>query len=192
MSEALAGLSLSEKVYLVCAIVGGALFIIRIILQFIGADHGGVDVQGDVDFSGDIHADSDLGFTILSFQGITAFLMMFGLVGLFAQTGLKAGALLSIPAATAAGLAAAWLQAKLLQVMLQLQSSGTIDIKNAVGQDGTVYLTIPAGGSGKVHVTVQNRLQEFEAVSQDGQEIKTGEKIRVVFLKGDSLVVEKS
>jgi membrane-bound ClpP family serine protease len=76
--------------------------------------------------------------------------------------------------------------------MKNLQSSGTIDVQNAVGQEGTVYLTIPADGTGKAQVTVQDRLKVYEAVSEYGEEIPSGERIKVVkVVSGNILVVEK-
>ncbi|OQA23767.1 MAG: hypothetical protein BWY59_02539 [Verrucomicrobia bacterium ADurb.Bin345] len=74
--------------------------------------------------------------------------------------------------------------------MKKLQSGGgTLNLQNAVGREGTVYLTIPANGAGKVSVVVQNRLGEFEATSESGEELKTGTSIRVVGVTGDKVLV---
>jgi hypothetical protein len=76
--------------------------------------------------------------------------------------------------------------------MGKLQSSGTIDIKNAIGQQGTVYLTIPATGSGQVSVAVQGSLKIFDAVSEGNKKIPTGEKIKVInVIDNKTLVVTK-
>ncbi len=193
------GLNWLEGIFLMCALVGGVLFIFRLVVMVLGFDHhgdidfhGDVDVSGDVDVHGDVHSDSDVGFKLLTFQGITAFLMMFGVVGLFLDMGLRINAIISIMGASGAGMGMTYLQARLMQAMLKLQSSGTLNVKNAIGAEGTVYLTIPANGVGKVQVSVQDRLVEFEAVTDDKSEIKTGEQIRVVFMKGDVLVVERA
>lgn len=193
MDEFFIGWTGLEKFFLLCAIFGGVVFIFKLALQFIGADtdlDGGVDM-GHVDTGHLDHADSDLSFKILSLQGLTAFFMMFGLTGLTIARGFGLGALIASVGATAVGLGTAWVIAKLMTMMIGMQSSGTLDVKNAVGQEGTVYLTIPADGIGKVQIDIQNRLQEFEAVSNDNTEIKTGKQIKVVFLRSDILVVEK-
>ena len=71
-----------EIFYLVCAIIGGILFLIRVILFFTGgSSRGKHDINADGDLDNDLgHA--NVGMRLVSPQGITAFFMMFGLVGL--------------------------------------------------------------------------------------------------------------
>jgi hypothetical protein len=55
-----------------------------------------------------------------------------------------------------------------------------------------VYLTIPAGETGKVSIVLQGALKEFNAVAADKQLIKTGERVQVVGLTaGEVLIVER-
>ncbi len=183
-----------EIFFLVCAVTGGSLFLIKLILQLAGGDHGFDHGDGDIghgDASTDSHADSDASFKVFSLHGITSFFMMFGLVGFAFYRESHVGAIPSIAGAFAAGSATVWVIAKLFSAMYGLQSSGTLDITSAVGSEGTVYLTIPANGAGAVMVGVKNRTREFNAVAQDKQEIKSGERIRVVWVNGNILVVEK-
>ena len=80
----------------------------------------------------------------------------------------------------------------IFKAMGRLQSDGTMQIHNAIGQNGSVYLTIPAKGSGQVRVAVQGSLKILNAVSKDGKKIATGENIQVVDISGsDTLIVEK-
>jgi cytochrome bd-type quinol oxidase subunit 2 len=204
MPEFYSQLSGIEKMYLVCAVFGGILFVVRLILQFVGGDSGGdsdvgaaADV-GDVDVDGgfeDAGADVDdayLSFKILSFQGLTAFFMMFGLVGLAMKRQTDQSAASSLVAATAAGLGTVWLIGLIFRKAATLQASGNINLRNAVGQEGEVYLTIPANGTGKAKVTIQERLRIYEAISKDKVEIATGQRVRVVEVTPqDVLVVEK-
>lgn len=189
MFSNLAGL---EIFFLFCAAIGGIFVLLRLIMQFLGV-HADADPTADAPVDVDVHhSDSDIGFKFLSLHGLTAFFMMFGLVGfaLFRQSNM--GHLISIVGALAAGFASVWVIGKLFALVGKLQSSGTIPLKNAIGCEGTVYLTIPAGGYGKVTITVNNRLREFDATSRDKAELKTGASIRVVATSGDRLVVEKS
>jgi membrane protein implicated in regulation of membrane protease activity len=203
-----------ELLFACCAVFGTTLFIIRLVLMFIGmggegadsadaehTDAGGMDAGGmgaghadaggmDADHGGSFH-DSDLSFKALSLQGITAFFMMFGLVGWAVLRQGDYAAWIPILCGAAAGLATVWVMKKIFQFAGSLQSSGTMNLANAVGQEGTVYLTIRPGKSGKVQVTFQDRLSVLEAVAEGSEEIKTGQSIRVVRVSAGKLVVEK-
>lgn len=102
------------------------------------------------------------------------------------------GIVFALPAAVVAGVVTVYIIAKLFSFLVRMQSSGTIETSAAEGAEGEVYLTIPAEGTGKVMVTVKNRLREYEAISMNNVEIKTGERIRVLWVKGSVLVVEKA
>lgn len=185
----LAGL---EIFFLFCAAVGGVFVLLRLVMQFMGVDHDTdptVEAAVDVDAQ---HVDSDIGFKFLSLHGLTAFFMMFGLVGfaLFRQSNM--GHLISIVGAMAAGFASVWVIGKLFAAVGRLQSSGTVPLKNAVGCEGSVYLSIPPGGIGRVMITVNNRLREFDATTKEAAGLKTGSPVRVAAISGDKLVVEKS
>ena len=66
------------------------------------------------------------------------------------------------------------------------------DLKNAIGQEATVYLNIPAEGTGKVQVEVQERLMVLEAVSAEKTDLKTDDKVKVVgIVGGRTLSVKK-
>jgi len=191
--ETIEAMTWLEKIFLGCAAVGGGLFLVRMVLFFLGGDHGGGgDLDLDVDGAGGHGFDSDAAFKLLSLQGITAFLMMFGIVGLALLRENQLAEGWAVLGATLAGLGSAWLIARMFRAMGRLQSSGTLDLANAVGQEGTVYLRIPAGGTGKVSVTVQEHLQTLEAVAEGKAELVTGQRVRVTrVLGGTVLVVER-
>ena len=93
-----------KKFFLICAIVGGLFVLFRLIMQFIGLGHdGGSDLDaGGHDIDGH-HADSDIGFKILSLHGLTSFFMMFGLVGLALYRQSRMGVFISMAGAVVAG-----------------------------------------------------------------------------------------
>lgn len=208
-----------DHIFLACAILGGLLFVVRVALQLLGGhghdgdldhaelDHGDVD-DGDLDHAevddGDLdhgaqvhHGDAAEAFLagdikLLTLQGIMSFLVMFGLVGLALSRQSEFGAFFSLLGALVAGTAIMWVNAKLIMLAHRLQSSGTVSNTAAIGQEGTTYLTIPAGGVGKIQVSFKNRLREFEAKSHGGEAIKTGERVRVVAVEdGRVMVVER-
>lgn len=190
MAGAFTDLTSLEQFFLICAFLGGVMFLIRFVLQLVGG-HSDVDTEIDVGHADVIHTDSDVSFKLLTMQGLTAFFMMFGLVGFVLLRESRLSNTLAITGALIAGLASVWLIGKIFSSFKKLQASGTMDNTSAFGEEGTVYLTIHAGGTGKVQVSVKGRLREFDAVSNINEDIKTGSRIRVIDINGRTLVVEK-
>jgi membrane protein implicated in regulation of membrane protease activity len=190
-----------ELLFVICAAFGTILFIVRLVLMFLGgggeegaadADAGGLDGADGHEFGDHDFADSDLSFKALSLQGLTAFFMMFGLVGWAMVRQGSIPAAFSILGGMLAGFATVWMMKKIFQWAGTLQSSGTLDLQNAIGQEGHVYLTIHPGQIGKVQVVVQGRLSVLNAMAEDkNEEIKTGQRVWVVRISADTLVVEK-
>ncbi len=186
MSNDISGMNGVEIFFLICAVVGGFFVVLKLVLQMVGSD---ADIDSDID--GDIHVDSDVGFKLLSVYGLTSFLMMFGLIGLALYRQSHAGFLVSLVGGTAAGFAAFWVIGRLFSLVGRLKSSGTLDTASAVGSGGTVYLNIPADGTGRVTINFKGRMREFDAVSFDHSSLPTGTPITVVRVDATVLVVEK-
>lgn len=178
------------SLYKYCAIVGGVLVGIQFALQLLGmgGDH---DVDAD---HGDLHGESgteghgNLFFGILSFKALSAFAGVFGLVGLVVWDTRMSGAG-RVAAAAGSGVASMFLVAWVMRGLARLQASGTVNVRNAVGATGTVYLRIPGhgGGRGKVTVEVQGRSMEFPAVT-DGETLETGTAVTVEAVEGEDLM----
>ena len=124
--------------------------------------HWDGDLDGDLDGeAGDMPGQ---GLHILTVRGVVTFLTLFGWGALWlCQTGMPQW--LAVFLAVPIGLAGMIGVAVLLQQALRLQYDGTLDLRNAVGCTGLVYLTIPPNrsGPGKVSVTVQEQLRELDA-----------------------------
>jgi len=177
-----------DSLFVFSALVGGGAFVVRTVLMLLGVgdDHSfGGDHTGDVS-----HSDTDVGARLISIQGIAAFLMIFGLVGLALTREAAFGSQIAVAISLAAGLAAMWLVARVFSLMLGLQSSGTLDLEQAVGQEGIVYLTIRPSSGGQVQLNVQGRLGIFDAQVDGGGEIATGRAVRVVGVRANQLIVE--
>lgn len=188
MFEGLAG---SEKFFLFCAVLGGGVFILRSVMMFIGL--GGDDMSdAAVDIS-DADGAPSADFKMVSLHGITAFLMVFGLVGFLVLRN-NSGPTAMTLAATASlvtGLVTMIIIAKLFSASRKLQSDGTIHSKDAIGAEGSVYLEIRPGEIGKVQVSVHGALKVYDARANDREgKLKTGDPIRVVEA-ADVLIVEK-
>ena len=192
-------LSLLNTVYVSFIIIGGTLFIIRMILLILGGvgDFVG-DVVGDIadgDAAGDFDHAADLGdagLNLFTMHGITSFITMFGLVGLMINLSMESGELLSIIGGTLAGFFMMLIMAKMIQVLMQFQSSGNIDIHSAIGKEAEVYARILPQGTGQVQVVINESLRMYNSISDDPEEIKTGTRVKVVEVAGTStLKVER-
>ena len=189
-------LSPVQKVFLFCALAGGILFVLRMILMLVGlGDHDIHD--GDFDHGGfdhaDGHGDSDASFKLFSLQGLTGFFLMFGVVGLGLSRQFWVPDIIAAIGGTLAGLVTVWILGKMMVSMNKLQADGTVKLTSAIGGQGKVYLTIPSEGTGQVQLPIQGRLMIYDAVSANKEEIKTGAQVIVIDIAGGNvLVVEKA
>lgn len=178
-----------STIYLICAIAGGAFLVLRVILMMAGLDQGDApDTSIDLDHDFGDGSEAASGMNFLSLQSIAGFFTMFGLVGLGLLQA-RAAPGWSLVGAVAAGVFTAWVTGMIFLQMRRLQSEGNLVISNAIGQIGTVYLTIPEKGTGVVSVTVQGALRSFDAVSEHGQRIPTGSMVRVVSISAGKILV---
>ena len=192
MDEFLASLPALQKVYFISAIVGSTGFVVMTAMQFLGTD---LDLEGDAGGDGGLDASgtADVSFKLLSVHGLTAFSMIFGLAGLSLTREFGTTWFESLVGATLAGAATVGILKKLFGFFVGLKSSGTTNMNNAVHEQGTVYMQIPANGVGKVQLPVQGRLQTLDAVSADKVELMTGDRVQVVeIISGDTLKVRKA
>ena len=91
----------------------------------------------------------------------------------------------------AAGIAAAFFMAYLMNLVMRLQASGNIDFRNSVGAVAEVYLTVPPArtGEGKLNLKLQERFVEVAAVTDCAEGIPTGSTVRITDVASDDTVV---
>lgn len=182
-----------DTVFLVCAILGATLLACEIVAGMLGFGHDhDMDTGGDADADhGDGHGHGNSLFGMLTVRTVTAAVLFFGLGGLTARYyGLEETSAFGL--ALGAGALALYLVATAMRGLKGLKSDGTARIDRAVGTTGTVYLRVPGarGGSGKVHLMLQNRTVECLAVTA-GDELPTGRPIKVVaVVNSDTVEVE--
>jgi len=179
-----------QSLYVGAALLGGMLLLVQVIMSVFGlGGHGDVDADAH-DFGGDTDG-AAWGMGGLSFRTVVAFLTFFGIGG-WAAIDNGMGAWTSVGVAVISGTIAFWIIGLLLSQTHRLSSSGTVDIKNAIGAEARVYLTVPAErtDAGSVTVHVQGRSQQFKAVTR-GRELKTGALCKVIGVAAsDTLEVE--
>ena len=94
-----------------------------------------------------------------------------------------------------AGLIMMSVMAAIFYFFSKLTDSGTMNIQNAVGGVGEIYLTVRAkrGNIGKVSLMVQGSLRELEAITDDEEDLKNGMVINVKeVINGNLLLISKS
>ena len=177
-----------ETAFLVCAILGGTILIAQILLGLVGFGHD-VDVDTDADADAGDHGDGFLG--LLSVRAVSSAILFFGLGGRTAMYyGMEGPAALGI--ALLAGAGALYAVAMIMKSLAGLKADGTARVERAVGLAATVYLRIPGArtGQGKVHLMLQNRTVEYQAMTA-GSELPTGAQVKVVaVVNSDTVEVE--
>ena len=168
------------KIYIACAVAGGAVLVGQTGLNLLGLGDGG-DIDADMDVD-DMDVGGD-GLSFLSVRTLASFLTFFGLVG-WGGTASDWPGWVTILAAFAAGSSVMVFVAWVMRFFHRMASSGNLDPSLAIGKTARVYLRIPAqrSGKGKVTLELQGRSLEYEAVTA-GDELPTGSSCRIVALR---------
>ncbi len=138
-----------------------------------GAEPGVATHDGAQDASATVGA-----FKLFSVRSIVAFFTLFTWAGaLYLQEGSSVS--MALLYALLWGLAAALAVSAIFSMLQRLTETGNLRLIKAVGQEGTVYLNIPAGGTGEVRLMVGNVLSVQKARSADGRAIDAGSPVKV-------------
>lgn len=175
-----------STVFTVCAVFGSVIMVLQILMAVVGLDGDSeaiAEVGDDLEMGDeyvDTHQLSSQFFGILSFRSIVAALAFFGIGG---HIGIAGGfpTLITIGIASAMGVTAMVAVGWMMQMLYKLKSDGTVNINNAIGTRGVVYLTVPARnqGVGKVTVSIQNRTMEYAAITKGDSPIATGSRVEI-------------
>ena len=178
-----------QLIFASSVVLGGVLFLLWFSLIMIGG------IAADV-FDGVFGTDfdamgADASFKALTFQGIMAFMMFFGLGGLYVLESNSDQTSLAIVVGSLSGFASMYGTGKLFQLFVSLQSDGTIDMDDSIGSTGTIYLRIPEDGTGQIQVETAGALRTYNAKSEDGQPIATGDFAEVIGVVSSTLIVKR-
>ena len=179
---ALLALGYDAAVYLVMAVGGTLLFLIRLGFTYFGG--GGGDFDVDASF------DSDASFSFLSVLSILAFFMGAGWMGLACRLDWNLDRLPSSLIAAGFGFTMMLGASGLSYWARRLDQSIEYDVRTAVGRTGRVYLTIPEKGQGhgQVEVSVSGRKKIVRAVSA-GPRLEAFTDVRIVDARDDETLV---
>lgn len=189
-----------DIMYMIAATIGGTIMVCQFLLSVLGLGEHGSDVShgdmshgdvshGDVahDHSGaadddsSLHPNSTWLFGVLTFRTLVAGATFFGLAGKAALAA-EWSEPLSVVTAAAVGFGAMYAVYWLMRLISRTTSSGNERIKNAIGRPATVYVAIPSAnqGVGKIQLSMQNRIVEFQAVTSEDTQLRSGEAVEVV------------
>lgn len=206
-------LELAGQIMACAAIPMTVVMILQLILMIIGIEFGHSDSDFDADGTdagdaGDHEFDSDHDYDhdhdhdhdsggnhdavrFFTIRGIVAFFAIGGWAGLAALTA-NIPVIWSIWIALLSGVAAMILASLVIRFALRMQSSGNINLSNAMSLIADVYITIPPSRSniGKVTLILQERFVEVDAVTDSENAIKPKTRVEIVGIAGtDCLVV---
>lgn len=184
-----------ERFFATVAIPSTLILFLQTIMLVMSFGGDLADMDGDVDTSDGFDDDmddtiADGGLRLFTVRGFVAFFSVFGWSGIvFLKSEIPPT--LSVLFAVILGFLSMAFIAFSLAMFLKLQSNGTVDVENAIGVKGVVYLPIPSerGGVGKITALVSGRLTEFEAVTDEKETIKTQASVTVVAITGGNTLV---
>lgn len=179
-------LNQAKQVFYGIGIVAGVISLVLAVLAFLGMEH--TDSVDAVDVAGVDHG----GGGIFSIKPLTGFFLGFGWGGGIAlDAGLSLGVALIV--AVGSGGAIMAIIVAMFRAIYAMRSDGTVQIKQALGAVGTVYVTVPArkAGGGQVVVNFSGRQETLAALSGAEQPIASGEKVKIVsIIDGRTVLVE--
>ena len=170
------------SLYWVCLLVGGGVVVLQFGASILGLHH-------DAPHHTFGHGELSEGLQLFSVRSLSAGVAFFG-VGALAGRAFGLPSLVAPLVGLVVGAVAAVATAIAMRSMLRLESDRSFRIAETVGNSGEVYLGIPARreGTGKIHITLQGRLMELDAITPDDA-IATGAQVLVIDTIAPSTVI---
>ena len=189
------------QVYWVIALVTSLIFLIQMVLTFIGIS----DADTDVDFGGDADLGGDAGFSdgdtldtggamqLFTIRNFINFLLGLGWSGVCLYSVIPNTIVLSL-VSILVGVLFVYIFLIIYRQLRKLERNGAYHIDDCVGQTVDVYLTIPSNrsGMGKVQISFSGSVQELSALTDSDTPLRSGSKVRVTeVIDGTTVLVEK-
>ena len=160
-----------DFIFVVCALIGGGLLLITVLVD---------DILGAV-----FHFDVG-GVSLMPL--LLSFVSMFGVGGLFATQVLEVHGGQAALVGTAFGLAGMAIAYGIFSALRRAEAPEPFSTSDLVGNDAFVQVAIPAGHYGSVLVKAEGQTHEFSATANT--DIPVGTIARVTGVAGAGLIVE--
>ena len=164
----------ADLVFLVCALVGGGLLLITVLLDDI--------LGGLLDF-----LDFDVGGSSLM-PLLLAFVAMFGVGGLFGTQVLGLSSAMAAVVGVISGIGGSVLAWAMFRFLRNSVTESPFSQEDLIGRDAYVSVGIPATAWGTISMEVEGQTQEFRATSS--VDIARGEVVRITGVAGNGLIVD--
>lgn len=187
MKEFFSSMDATQQFYWYVAIGASVIFIIQIIMTFIGADS---DTGVDADFDGNLDS-ADAPFQLFSLRNLINFLLGFGWTGAVLYNAFESKFVVGI-VSFLVGSVFILLFFVIMRFIWKLSEDNTFKMEDTIGKTADVYMNIPASksGRGKIFVSVKGSSRELYAVTTAGEALKSGSLVKIIGIEGDILVVE--
>jgi membrane protein implicated in regulation of membrane protease activity len=160
-----------DFIFVVCALIGGGLLLITVLVD---------DILGAI-------FDFDVGGVSLM-PLLLSFVSMFGVGGIFASQVLEAHGAQAALWGVGFGLVGLGIAYTVFSALRRAEAPAPFSTKDLVGRDAFVQVAIPAGHYGSVLVKAEGQTHEFSATSST--DIGAGTVARVRGVAGAGLIVE--
>ncbi len=166
--------SVADTVFLICALLGGGLLLITVLLD---------DILGGL-----LEAfDFDLGGSSLM-PILLAFVAMFGVGGLFGTQVLDLSAGMASVVGVIAGIGGGFLAWAMFRFLYSSETGPPFSQEDLIGRDAYVSVAIPGTAWGTISMEVEGTTQEFRATAST--DIARGQVVRISGVAGNGLIVE--
>lgn len=170
-------------------------FVLQSVFTFIGI---GDNFEVDADFDAEVDVDVDIAdginmtFHLFTIRGIISFFMVFGWTGYILSNSGDLQGIYVFLISLGTGSIMLFLIALVYYFFERISQDGNIDIRDAIGKQGSVYIPIPDRneGIGKVQIVIHESLKTLDAIAKD-KAITTGSQVKVVGIINEMLEVEE-
>jgi membrane protein implicated in regulation of membrane protease activity len=159
-----------DSIFVICALIGGGLLFITVLLD---------DILGAI-FNFDVG-----GVSLMPL--LLSFISMFGVGGLFATQVLDVHGGQAALVGTAFGLAGMGIAYGLFSVLRRAEAPEPFSMEDLVGDTAFVSVGIPAGRYGSVLVKKEGQTHEYSATAVT--DVAVGTTVRVTGVAGNGLIV---
>ena len=175
------------KGFWMVAIPSSVIFIIQMILTFIGSD---ASDGTSADFDGDLNG-GDTPFQLFSFRNLINFLLGFSWTGISFYKIIN-NQLLLITLAIVVGVLFVYLFFLIIRALMRLSEDNTFKLSETIGKTAEVYIPIPEykQGGGKVTISVRGTIHELDAMTT-GERLPSNTIVKIISVDDTVLFVER-